>query len=171
MRDALISRSEKKPAWLQDRESCIYYRHYNIWSFKQCILQTLELSLFVVCSSRDLLKLLVSRVLFYEKPCSDWRRSVCILIRYLHILQSSLSKTESVRTEAVLVTVCLSLCWLWEGKENYQGRGGEKVNKKLAKRDKWRMTLMGCTEQNMCLENKDGGILWVRMAISNEVSL
>lgn len=59
-----------------------------------------------------------------------------LLIRYLHILQSSLSKTESVRTEAVLVTVCLSLCWLWEGKENYQGRGGEKVNKKLAKRDK-----------------------------------
>ena len=96
----------------------------------------------------------------YEKPCSDWRRPVWILIRYLHILQSSLSKTESVRTEAVLVTVCLSLCWLWEGKENYQGRGGEKVNKKLAKRDKWRMTLMECTEQNMCLENKDGRILW-----------
>ena len=36
----------------------------------------------------------------------DRRRPVCILIRYLHI-QSSLSKTESVRTVAVLVSVCL----------------------------------------------------------------
>ena len=52
---------------------------------------------------------------------------------HVHI-QSSLSKTESVRTAAVLVTVCLSLCWLWEGKENYQGRGGEKVNKKFVKK-------------------------------------
>ena len=63
MRDALISRSEKN---LHDCKIANLVFTTDTTTFeacKQCILQTLELSLLVVCSSRDLLKLLVSGVL------------------------------------------------------------------------------------------------------------
>ena len=55
----------------------------------------------------------------------------------------------------------LSVVMLVMGRERKlsRSRRGESKQKICEKRDKWRMTLMGCAEQNMYLENKDGRIL------------